>query len=90
VISLRTGKQGIGFRFPNKARHLGLLKSVKKNWEILNLILVGYVPGVKRPERDGYHTLSPNAEVCLFVTSGPGAKAPGCTAAIRLIVHPVF
>jgi hypothetical protein len=28
--------------------------------------------------------------VCLFVTSGPGAKVPGFTAAIRLIVRPVF
>jgi hypothetical protein len=26
----------------------------------------------------------------LFVTSGPGARAPGCTAAITLIVRPVF
>jgi hypothetical protein len=28
--------------------------------------------------------------VCLFVTSGPGAKASGYTAAIRLILRPVF
>jgi hypothetical protein len=26
----------------------------------------------------------------IFVTSGTGAKAPGFTAAIRLIAHPVF
>jgi hypothetical protein len=29
-------------------------------------------------------------DVCLFVTSGPGAKAPGCTAAITLIVRPLL
>jgi hypothetical protein len=35
----------------------------------------------------------PRTEIFLqlfLVTSGPGSKAPGCTAAIRLIVHPVF
>jgi hypothetical protein len=31
-----------------------------------------------------------SSAVFVFVTSGPGAKTPDCTAAIRLIVHPVL
>jgi hypothetical protein len=61
VARLRTRKQGILVRFPNKARYLRLLKRVKKTWELFNLI--SYFPGVKRPARDVCHSLSPNAEV---------------------------
>jgi hypothetical protein len=35
-------------------------------------------------------SLSLILQYIMFVTSGPGAKAPGCTAAIRLIVRPIF
>jgi hypothetical protein len=51
-----------------------------------------YVTQVKS-SKNSVHTRLPRPQKgwgCLFVTSGPGPKAPGRTAAIRLIVRPVL
>jgi hypothetical protein len=49
-------------------------------------------PGLKKTSerKGGWAKDLSTPRYCLFVTSGPGAKVPGCTAAIRLIVRPVF
>jgi hypothetical protein len=50
------------------------------------------IPATSRDEYSrflGFHVVS-NGRLFLFVTSGPGAKAPGCNSAIRRIVRPVF